>query len=412
MRRAAKIGDRLASMPRELKLFIAAAFVMGVAYSAVDSVFNNFINERFALNGFQRSFLEFPREFGGFIVVFVSALLWFLCSRRLGVVSMLLGVAGTLLMGFASPNYTVMVAWLFVYSLGQHLFIPVGSGIGMELAKDGRVGRRLGQLNAVRNVSAILGSLLIFMGFWLLHFTFHHAFAISACAFAVAAALMFAMKRDKTQRPKMYLKLRREYSLYYVLAVLYGSRKQIFITFAPWVLVTVFRQPVRTMSLLLTAGGVIGIVFQPFLGTAIDRLGERIVLISEAVLLVFVCFGYGFSRSLLPEYAAFIVACVCFLLDQMLMSVNMARSTYMRKIARHPDHVQPALTSSVTIDHAFSITIALVGGLIWKFFGYQYVFLLGAFIAMGNLAAALRIRIPGLPIAAVPVMAPVMSERD
>jgi predicted MFS family arabinose efflux permease len=390
------VSNLSARMPRELKLFIAASFVMGIAYAMVDSVFNNYINERFALNGFQRSFLEFPREFGGFAVVFVSALLWFLCSRRLGVVSMLLGVAGTLLIGFASPSYPIMVTWLFVYSLGQHLFIPVASGIGMELAKEGQVGRRLGQLNSVRNISAIFGALLVAMGFRFLGFNFHHAFTISACAFAVAAVLMFAMKRDKVQRPKMILKLRREYSLYYVLAILYGSRKQIFLTFAPWVLVTVFHQPVTTMATLYVAGGVIGIFFQPLLGHAIDRLGERIVLLSEAVLLVFVCFGYGFSRSIMPEHAAFLVACACFLLDQMLLSVNMARSTYMRKIAIHPDHVQPALTSSVTIDHAFSITIALVGGVIWKVFGYQYVFLLGAFIAAGNFIAALRVTIPAV----------------
>ncbi len=392
-----------ARLPRELKLFIAASFVMGVAYAMVDSVFNNYINERFALSGFQRSFMEFPREFGGFVVVFVSALLWFFCSRRLGAVSMLLGMVGTLLIGFASPSYAIMVVWLFLYSLGQHLFLPISSGIGMELAREGQEGRRLGQLNVVRNISAITGALVVAAGFWFLGFTFHHAFAISACAFAVAAGLMFAMKPDKTQPPKMYLRLHREYRLYYVLAVLYGSRKQIFLTFAPWVLVTVFHQPVKTMATLYMAGGFIGIGFQPLLGWMIDRVGERFVLIGEAAVLVIVCFGYGFSRSILAEHGAFIVACACFLADGMLMSVNMARSTYMRKIARHPDHVQPALTSSVTIDHAFSITVALIGGVIWKLFGYQYVFLLGAFIAAANFIAALRVEVPRVSIAPAPV---------
>jgi predicted MFS family arabinose efflux permease len=116
--------------------------------------------------------------------------------------------------------------------------------------------------------------------------------------------------------------------------------------------------------------------------------------VSEAALLVFVCFGYGFTRFLFPENTAFLIACVCFLLDQMLMSVNMARSTYMKKIALHASHVQPALTSSVTIDHIFSITVALLGGIIWNAFGFQYVFLLGAFIALGNFLAALQIHIP------------------
>jgi predicted MFS family arabinose efflux permease len=403
---------RLAKMPRELRFFVLASFVMGIGYSMVDSVFNNFINERFALSGFDRSFLEFPREFPGFLVLFVSALLWFLCSRRLGALSMLMGMVSALLMGFLSPTYRIMIAWLFIYSMGQHLFIPAGSIIGMELAKDGRTGRRLGQLNAVRNLSAVLGSSIVAVCFAFLGFKFHHAFAMAAVAFGLAAVLMFMMKADTTQRPKMILKLRREYRLYYVLSILYGSRKQIFLTFAPWVLVTVFHQPTQIIATLLTIGGVVGILFQPLLGGAIDRFGERTILVSEAGLLVFVCLGYGFSKSLVSEHLAFLVACVCFLLDQMLMSVNMARSTYIKKVAVDPKHVQPALTSSVTIDHIFSITIALVGGTIWSLMGFQYVFLLGAIIAVANFLAALRIRIPRrVAVSLQPVMS-LAAERD
>src|SRR5512147_1839686 len=94
--------DRLRHASRELLIFGVASFVMGMAFSMMDATFNNFLNERYSLNGFQRSFLEFPRELPGFLVVFVSALLWFLCSRRLGVLSLLLGFAGTLLIGFVS----------------------------------------------------------------------------------------------------------------------------------------------------------------------------------------------------------------------------------------------------------------------------------------------------------------------
>jgi predicted MFS family arabinose efflux permease len=389
-----KTFSRINNMSRELKLFVVASLAMGIAYSIIDSTFNNFLNERFALTGFQRSFLEFPRELPGFLVLFVSASLGFLCSRRLGAVAKFLSAVGVLLIGFASPTYLIMVAWLFIYSLGQHLFIPLSSTIGMELAREGRMGQRLGQLNAIRNLAIIMGSLVVLLGFKFLGFTFHHTFALSALAFTVAAAFMFAMKPDKTRKPKVYLKLYKEYRLYYLLSILYGSRKQIFLTFGPWVLVTVFHQPTQTLATLVMIGGGIGILFQPLLGRAIDKLGERIVLLSEAALLVFVCLGYGFSKFLMRENVAFIIVCVCFLLDQMLMSVNMARSTYMKKIALHDSHVQPALTGSVTIDHIFSISVGLLGGIIWDALGFQYVFLLGAFIAIGNFLAALYIRIP------------------
>jgi hypothetical protein len=72
----------------------------------------------------------------------------------------------------------------------------------------------------------------------------------------------------------------------------------------------------------------------------------------------------------------------------------MARSMYMKKIALDESHVQPALTAGVTIDHVFSISVALLGGLIWNKFGFQYVFLLGIVIAILNFAASSRVRIP------------------
>lgn len=399
------LAARIDRIPRELKLFAVASLTMGMAYSVMDSTFNNFLNDKFALTGFERSFIEFPRELPGFLVVFVSALMWFLCSRRLGALSLALGAVGAVLIGFASPSFAVLLVWLFIFSLGQHTMMPLSATIGMELARAGKTGQRLGQLNALRNLAAILGSLVVFLGFNYFGFTFQHTFVLIAIALAISAVLLFSMQRQQTQQPKTFLKLHKEYRLYYLLSILYGSRKQLFITFAPWVLVTIFNQPTQILATLLLIGGIIGILFQPLLGWMIDRFGERTVLASEAVMLVFVCFGYGFSRSMFPESTAFLIVCACFLLDQMLMSVSMARSTYMKKIALEPGHVQPALTAGVTIDHIFSISIALLGGLIWNTFGYQYVFLMGAVIACINFFVALRVRVPktDLPLTVEPV---------
>jgi MFS family permease len=385
---------RIRNSSRELLLFAVAALFLGMAYSMFDSTFNNFLNDKFSLSGFQRSFLEFPRELPGFLVVFVSAALWFLCSRRLSVVAIALGAVGAILIGFASSGYSLMIIWLFIYSLGQHLFMPLASTIGMELAKAGQDGRRLGQLNALRNLAAIMGSFAVVVGFKYLGFTFQHTFGITAVLLAVAAILLLSMKPEKVNERRGYLKLHKEYRLYYILNIITGARKQLFITFAPWVLVKVFEQPTQIMATLYTIGGIIGILFQPLLGWAVDKFGERAILASEAVILVFVCFGYGFARFLFPADTAFLVVCACFLIDQMVFSVGMARSTYMKKIAIQPDHIQPALTAAVTIDHVFSITAALVGGLIWNAFGFQYVFLLGVAIALINLTAALQVKIP------------------
>ncbi len=385
---------RITGISRELKLFLMASFVMGMAFSVVDATVNNFLNDRFTLSGFERSFLEFPRELPGFLVVFVSALLWFLCSRRLAGLAMLLGAVGSLLIGYVSTTYAVVIVCLFIYSMGQHLYIPLSTTIGMDLAHEGKTGTRLGQLNAVRNLAAIVGSFLVFLGFRFLAFSFHVTFTLAAVGLGTAGALFLVMKPDQRTRPKTFLKLRREYWLYYLMSVLFGSRKQLFITFGPWVIVSVFQQPTQTMATLVTIGGVIGILFQPLLGRAVDRYGEKVVLAGEAVLLVVVCFGYGFSKFLFPQDTAFFLICGFYLLDQVLYSVNMARATYMKKIALRPEDVQPALTASVTLDHVFSILVALIGGAIWNRFGFQYVFLLGVLIAAANFAAAMKIKIP------------------
>jgi MFS family permease len=388
------ILSRIKQSSRELILFSTATLVLGMAFSIVDATFNNFLNEKFALTGFQRSFLEFPRELPGFLVVFVSAALWFLCSRRMGMLTMILGGLGAALIGFASYSYGVMLAWLFIYSMGNHLFMPVASTIGMELAREGQDGRRLGQLNSIRNFAVVLGSFSVVLGFKYLGFTFQHTFAIAAALLGVAAILLYMMKPEPIIERRGFLQLHKEYRLFYILNVLAGARKQLFITFAPWVLVSVLGQPTQIMATLFTIGGVIGIIFQPLLGWAIDKFGERFVLAAEAVILVFVCIGYGFAKFVFPTDIAFLVVCACFLIDQMIFSVSMARATYMKKIAIQPDHIQPALTAAVTIDHVFSITAALVGGVIWNAFGFQYVFLLGMAIAIINFFTALRVRLP------------------
>jgi predicted MFS family arabinose efflux permease len=384
--------NKFLNLPRDFRLFIAATFVFGFSQSIVDSTFNNFLNETFLISNLQRGLLEFPRELPGLLVVFVSAILFFLCSRRQAFLANILCAIGILFIGFYSPTFSIMLIWLFIFSVGQHLFLPLNQSIGMELATEGKTGKRLGQFSAVANVAMIIGSFAIFIGFKFLNLDFKMSYVVAFLGFFTVATLIFLMKKDKPVSARMKFQLRKEYKLYYWLSILYGTRKQIFLTFAPWVLVTVFKQKTQVLATLLAVGGVIGIFFKPMLGKAIDKLGERVILTSEAVMLVFVCIGYGFAREIFTETAAMFIAFTCYILDQLLMSVGMARATYLQKIAVKPEDVTQTLTMGVSIDHIFSIGIAVSGGFIWLKLGYQYVFLLGAIIAVINFFSALRIK--------------------
>jgi predicted MFS family arabinose efflux permease len=314
-------------LPRDLHLFLAATFIFGFSQSIVDSTFNNFLNETFFINNLQRGLLELPRELPGLLTIVVSAILFFLCSRRQA---------------------------------------------------------------ALSNILCAIG--ILFIGFKFLNLNFKMSYIVAFLGFITVAVLISMMKKDEPVSMRMKFQLRREYKLYYWLTVLYGTRKQLFLTFAPWVLVTVFKQKTEILATLLTIGGVIGIFFKPMLGKAIDKLGERFVLTTEAAILVFVCLGYGFSKSIFSETTAMFIVFACYILDQMLIAVSMAWATYLQKIAVKPEDVTQTLTMGVSIDHIFPIFLAVLGGFIWIKWGYQYVFLLGAIIAVINFVSALQIK--------------------
>jgi predicted MFS family arabinose efflux permease len=380
-----------ARISRDLLLFLIAIICVAFGGSLIETIFNNFLDKRFAITSLQRTLLEFPREIPGLITMLVAAALSFLCIRRLAVFSMVLAAAGAMLMGFLSGSYSIMVVWLFVYSLGQHLFMPLNSDIGMELAHEGKTGKRLGQLHGVGNLAAIAGSAVVFIGFKYFDLSFEVTFVSGGVFFLVAALLIWFMRKGRPVPAGTRFAFSRKFRLYYLLSILYGSRKQIFITFAPWILVTVYEQPVEYLAKLFTVGGIIGIVFKPLLGRAIDRYGERLILAGEALALIIVCVGYGFARQLFAPEMALLVASACFVTDLLLMSVGMARATYVKKVAANPQEVTAALTAGISIDHIFSISVALLGGLIWNAFGYEYVFLLGGVIALANFFVAMNI---------------------
>jgi predicted MFS family arabinose efflux permease len=385
------VGIKAALKSDAGKFFVAIA-AMGVAGALYEASFNNYLAATWKISGAGRSGLELPRELPGFLNVFVAAALAFLPVRRLGAVAMVLQAAGLALLAMFSPSYSAMTWWLFVYSLGQHLFLPLRDAIGMELAASGGEGRLLGRANALGNLARVGGGALGWLGFGFLGFSFRGNFLLTAgllVAAGVALALMAAPPRDKSA-PALVLKKR--YGLFYLLSVLFGTRKQLFITFAPWVIVTVYGLDTATVAGLYFACGIAGVVFQPLIGRAVDRLGERFMLGLEAAVLVPVCVLYGFAQFMFPRPVALAVVAACYIADSILLSFGMARSIWLKKTAETPADVAPTLAMGVSIDHIFSISVALAAGFVWDRWGYQWVFLAGAGIAVGNFIATRWVR--------------------
>lgn len=376
---------------RDFFLFILAGAFIGLYSGLYEPTFNNYLNDIFHIGEVARGGLEFPRELPGFLVVFTTGLLIFLPDVRIALIANVILGLGLLGQGFLSPDFTWVVVWMMIWSVGAHLYMPLESSIGVALAKPGEAGKRLGQIGAIRTAASLVGFITVYLGIRYFDMSYSTIFGLAGLSVIAAAVCLFFMepRRSTTKRHKLLFK--RKYLLFYGLNVLFGARKQVFLTFAPWVLIKIFHQPVTTFAILGLVGTLAGIPFRALLGQAIDKYGERMIISIESLLLILVCVGYGFAEHFgLGDLAIWLVF-FCYIGDQLLFACNMARATYLNKIVDEPGDLTPTLSMGLTIDHAVSMTIPFFGGLLWLKYGYQYVFLMAALIAILNFLAALRI---------------------
>lgn len=385
---------RIAEAPRNLILFASGVALMSFAGSAFDTTFNNFISDTFNVSETTRGYLEFPRELPGFLTALFAGLLFFMAETNIAAISALCLGAGMIGVAVWGGSWGTMIALMTLWSVGSHLIMPVRSSIGMNLAHEGKTGRRLGQIQGVGLLASVVGYAFVWVVLDLTPRNYSLIYIIGGAVAILAAVVFRLMRMPDAHLSRPRLVLRKQYWLYYVLALFFGARKQIFLTFGPWVLIRVFHQEATVFAKLLIVGAIVGTLFQPALGRAIDRFGERAVLTVDAVLIFSICMGYGFAEHLGNHHLALWLLYACFVADQLLFGVNMARDTYMAKIALNPSDIAPSLSMGVTINHAVSMSVPALGGLIWYYWGYSWVFVLAAGIAVLMAVFASMVRTP------------------
>jgi predicted MFS family arabinose efflux permease len=323
----------------------------------------------------------------------ILGVLSFLGNIRSAIVGMICAALGFFGLGMFSPSFSSMLMWMMLLSLGTHIFMPISASIGMDLSNKEDYGRRLGRYSAYNLVATIAGYGIVWIGFKYFGFTYKIAFAIAAVCYVIAAVVLRFMKADKPKERKIKFVLRKKYTLYYVLSVINGARKQVFLTFAPWVLVKVYHLDPPTFAVLGLIVSLLSIFTRTIVGNAIDKLGERFVLSMEALVLIVICIGYSTAGDIFSAGIAVVVLSCCYILDNSMSVVEMARSTYVKKIAITPEDVTPTLSAGVSFDHVIAMSVPFLGGLIWTAFGYKYVFMIAGFIAFLNFFLTRRIKI-------------------
>ncbi len=348
-----------------------------------------------------RGVVEFFRELPGLLLFLLLAPFYRMAERNIIRIALSVSIIGVLGIIFLGTSAVPAVLFLTIWSTGEHLIMPVRRSYAIHSADPGKEGRALGFLKAVENAGQVLGLALVPLVFLLpvvradrdnggrLGFIIILILVAAVVFLAVLAAMRMTKSSGSLERKRLYI--RKKFARYYGLEMFYGARKQVFLTFGPYLLILKYGVQTEYLASLLGISALINIFFNPVIGRIIDRWGYKTVMIGDTIILFFVCLLYGFAHRLFSQGTALIVVSIVFVLDWMISSASMASSIYVNRISDGRDEVTATLSTGISINHLISVSIALVGGLIWESLGVELLFVLAALMAVGNTLFAVSI---------------------
>ena len=369
-----------AHVQRAFLILAGATAAFGFSMAANQNVVSNFFEDELGLKGPQFGYITAIREIPGFLLIFLTALLFRLSLPHLTALAMLFLAVGYAMFGFATSFWTV-APWVIISSMGYHTWLQTQTAMGMSMVGEKKAGSVLGRLTAINQAGSLVAMAFVFVVFRFELVDFKLIFIICGLLALVAAVLVFQfpnmhngeLLEVKPERERLVLK--REYNLYYQLSVLDGARQQIFFSFGLWVLVDHFDLGVPAISLIMLVTSALAMVTGPWIGRMIDVHGERRMLGYVNVAYIVALLGYA-----LVDLTS--VAIVCYVIYSIIFPLSaMGASVYLRKIAPARD-VAPSLAMGITMQHAAAIVIPILTGFVLNFVGYQIPFLVASGFAL------------------------------
>ena len=371
--------------------FFLSILVWGIGTGCFAATMNNFLSDMHDMTSQQRGSLEFFREMPGLALVFLFAILnrmsdWKIL--RLGTLVSMLGAALLLI----HSNKIIVTFFIMIWSLGEHLIMPVRQAIAIQIAKPENAGQSLGFLTSAMNFGSVAGSAIVAIIFYLgVRSNTLSQRALYDIVWGLIAVLMIVSTistfnpnapDELAKRPKLYF--HRKFNKYYALELFYGARKQIFFTFAPYVLIREYGFSTARMAVLLAVCAIINIFAAPAIGKLTDKLGYRNIMIWDTIILCFVCLLYGFAKNIFPIKIAYWVVYVNYIFDAIISTTALATNIYIRGIADSHDELSSTMSPGISINHFISSLAGPIGGWIWAKYGVGLLFAFSAVMAICN----------------------------
>lgn len=397
------------------KVFLTSLLVTGLGYGIYKGIIDNYMAEVVGMGEFDRGLAEFFREIPGLMLIFILAALYSFSAQKLyklGAIIMLIGMG---MLSVVTPTKLLVILAVCIYSLGEHIQLGMKNTLSLEYAKENQGGQALGYQNALYQAGTLVGYIVIIVVFGLLATNvkadsvtslgtasiglqaleklYKPFFLIAAVILAIGSVFAFKIKgNSETDKAKSRFYFRKKYTKYYMLEVFYGARKQVFFTFGPYVLILFYGANASVISLLFAISAVCCFLLAPKVGQIIDKLGYKVVMVSDTLILVIVCFFYGFAHHIFPREVAFIVCCINYILDSIISLASMASNVYVQDISDNNEEVRATISTGISVNHLITILIALFGGWIWQALGIETLFIISAVLGLCNSAYAATIK--------------------
>ncbi len=380
------------------RAFLLSIALMSIGYGLYKGVIDNYLAEVVGMGEFDRGVSEFFRELPGLALIFILAIFYKFSAEKMYKMGLVVMLVGMVMQSVIPPHKVLVILAMFLFSYGEHIQLGMKSTLSLEYSKPGAGGRALGYQTSMQQAGNLLGFLAVIA---LFSFTamkgaafFQNMFVVAAVFIAVATFVSFRLTSEsKTDANKRRFYFRKKFTKYYMLEMFYGARKQVFFTFGPYVLILFYGADARLISLLFAVSAIACFIFSPIVGKIIDRLGYKPVMIGDTLILVIVCFFYGFAHHLFDMHTAMIVCCVNYVLDSVISLASMASSVYVQDISDDKNEMRATISTGLSVNHLVTVLIALFGGWIWHALGIETLFIVSAVLGLCNSAYAATIKV-------------------
>lgn len=382
----------------KFRAFLLSIVLMSIGYGLYKGVIDNYLAEVVGMGEFDRGVSEFFRELPGLALIFILAIFYKFSAEKMYKMGLIVMLIGMLMQSVIPPHKVLVILAMFLFSYGEHIQLGMKSTLSLEYSKPGAGGRALGYQTSMQQIGNLVGFIAVIALFSITTMSgasfYQHMFVVASVFIVIATLVSFRLTGDsKTDENKRRFYFRKKFSKYYMLEMFYGARKQVFFTFGPYVLILFYGADARLISLLFAVSAVACFVFSPIVGKIIDRLGYKPVMIGDTLILVIVCFFYGFAHHLFDMHTAMIVCCVNYVLDSVISLASMASSVYVQDISDDKNEMRATISTGLSVNHLVTVLIALFGGWIWHALGIETLFIVSAVLGLCNSAYAATIKV-------------------